>query len=125
MGDRELLEKAAKAARLSVVGLADKMLVDPGHRTGGLIVVTLKGGHTAWNPLADNGDALWLAVNQSICVEFGYCSDDAPVVRCGPEWERETWPEAPNFPDPYAATRRAIVRAAASLSPGQQEDPGK
>jgi hypothetical protein len=58
-----------------------------------------------WNPLIDDGDALRLVVNLnldiSVCVE-GHVSVD--------EYND----------DPYAATRRAIVRAAAEI--GKQKE---
>ena len=65
-----------------------------------------------WNPLADDGDAMRLANRCCICIEFGYCSDDAPVVRCGQIENWADWPMVANFPDPGKATRRAIVEAA-------------
>lgn len=61
---------------------------------------------TNWNPLTDDGDALRLAVKLKICVDIhenGHCyaGDDVMVVEEGT--------------DSYAATRRAIVRAAAEI----------
>jgi hypothetical protein len=84
MTDRELLEKAAKAAGYTIV----MSVYQPGH------LFLREGDHEnrLWNPLTDDGDALRLAVKLGITV-------------C-----RQTW-----FPDPYAVTRRAIVRAAAAL----------
>jgi hypothetical protein len=107
-GDRELLEKAAKAAGARWSDFSD--------RTPDCYQIQHADGiWREWNPLTDDGDAFRLAVRLKICIEFGHCLDDAPVVRCGPEWERENWPEHANFPDPRAATRRAIVRAAAEI----------
>jgi hypothetical protein len=85
MTDRELLELAAKAAGLEVV--TPTMLT-----------------YGQWNPLTDDGDALRLAVKLNL---FNTRSN-------GYEW-----PDAELFArhedDPYAATRRAIVRAAAEI----------
>lgn len=68
-----------------------------------------------WNPLTDDGDALRLANKLRLCIEFGYCLDDAPIVMCGLPEARESWTEHQHFPDSLAETRRAIVRAAAAI----------
>lgn len=61
-----------------------------------------------WNPLIDGADALWLSVKLRIdVVQFSTC------VRANAP-ESEDWHEA-HGSDPYAATRRAIVGAAALL----------
>jgi hypothetical protein len=52
-----------------------------------------------WNPLTDDGDALRLAVALGLTARMSYNGQDY---------------EAANK-DPYAATRRAIVRAAAEI----------
>ena len=85
MTDRELLELAAKAAGIDVHTIedADGVL----HWDG-------------WNPLADDGDALRLAVKLNI-------DAGKPGMRLRIDWR--------SWEDPYAATRRAIVRAAAEI----------
>lgn len=98
MSDRELLELAAKAA-----GIADLQQV-------GNIWYYTNGGYLMreWNPLTDDGDALRLAVKLKFTVEI---EDDQSAVFCrGPGGGY-----VPNNNDPYAATRRAIVRAAAKI----------
>ena len=55
----------------------------------------------AWNPLTDDGAALRLAVKLHLPVEAMI----AFVAEREPDWHK----------DPYAATRRAIVRAAAEI----------
>lgn len=60
---------------------------------------------TRWNPLTDDGDALRLAVKMGL--EVGFEGDNF-VFADGTCSEFLT-------PDPYAATRRAIVRAAAEI----------
>ena len=87
MTDRELLEAAAKAA-----GLKPPM---PMHGPG------LTWGHGWWNPLVDSGEALELAVKLHLPVEAMI----AFVAEREPDWVE----------DPLAATRRAIVRAAAEI----------
>ena len=65
-----------------------------------------------WNPLADDSDALRLAVKLMMSVEisdhedstYAYAGEAPRVYAC------EMWRD-----DKYAATRRAIVRAAASI----------
>ena len=88
MTDRELLELAAKAAGLEVV-----------------TPTMLKYGQ--WNPLTDDGDALRLAVK--LRIRFAGMGERA----CAFIGLREFWEDEGS--DPYAATRRAITRAAAEI----------
>lgn len=94
--DRELLELAAKAAGI------------PGEWDGIGIGIL----NATWNPLTDDGDALRLAVRLSMKVYPGeaYAWDattaDYRISGCCDDDE---------CIDPYAATRRAIVRAAAAI----------
>jgi len=62
-----------------------------------------------WSPLTDDGDALRLAVKLDITLyQYGH-----EVSACN---ERGTVNESvEKVGDPYAATRRAIVRAAAAI----------
>lgn len=120
MDDRELLEKAARAAGYKVAAPVEKHVAQLGHLAGGFIIDNDKGGQSCWNPLTDDGDALRLAVKLriDICTEE---NDEHPAGGrqichvnawahgggMGCSEERDT--------DPYAATRRAIVRAAAAM----------
>jgi len=105
MTDRELLEKAAKAA-----GLQYDPTVKARH---GLLVSDPALGKcqsetVPWNPLTDDGDALRLAVKLRLVVEVG--AEATLVYRDDPgicELHEA---------DAFAATRRAIVRAAAALA---------
>jgi hypothetical protein len=71
-----------------------------------------------WNPLADDGDALRLAVDLGmdfrIVLQKNFATQTGNVTHVSiddPQWtDRE-----PHGDDPYAATRRAIVRAAAEI----------
>jgi len=100
MTDRELLELAAKAAGID-------WFDEPAAKQGrGL---HLKSGRF-WNPLTDDGDALRLAVKCNLDIELqedcvfanGFEVQNYQLF----EWCKD---------DPYAATRRAIVRVAAAI----------
>lgn len=98
--DRELLELAAKAAGYTVLGVESQDEYSEG-RHAGSIVLECKDEHDwpfSFEPLTDDGDALRLAVKLEISTL--YYSDD--------DWEHCNR-------DGYAATRRAIVRAAAAI----------
>jgi hypothetical protein len=104
MNDRELLELAAKAMLDSgdpnfrnYEVYADRVCLELGSRRGAII------GY--WKPLTDDGDALRLAVRLRMNVDW----ESADCVWCDNEGETV------EGDDPYAATRRAIVRAAAEL----------
>ena len=92
---KELLELAAKAAGIEF----DERFA-----------CFYDGHQKAWNPLTDDDDALRLAVKLRLVIDWS-------------DTERATWiykdahqgiVEEHNG-DPYAATRRAIVRAAAEI----------
>lgn len=101
MNDRELLESAAKAAGISLCRWIDHC---------GYLVE----GDEIWNPLVDDGDALLLAValgaNDHFSIEI--MKDGAQTMSFEPfehcEYEKHQG-------DPYASTRRAIVRTAAAI----------
>jgi hypothetical protein len=97
MTDRELLELAAKAAGLDVSFDAtqwDRFWVN--------------GGGGFWNPLTDDGDALRLAVKLSLHISVFVDAIGVGTPGAG-------YDELKYEGDPLAATRRAIVRAAAAL----------
>lgn len=118
MNDRELLEAAAKAAGIEV-------LQDPNgvwrNVTGFHPSMNIFAG-SAWNPITDDGDALRLAValrakHVRINLGVGGVCVDMRTVQA----DEFCPPDAMNF-DPYAATRRAIVRAAAQIGKGMIND---
>lgn len=97
MNDKELLELAAKACGMT----ANEALGNIGKPIS---------GWSKWNPLDDDGDALRLATKLHIDINFD--RDRVWTI------EGDTLSHAPHEPykkDPYAATRRAIVRAAAEI----------
>ena len=98
MSDRELLEVAAKAAGYEIDGYSEKY---------GALVSLVDGVSMWWDPLTNDGEALRLAVKLGIRITNN--QSDA--------WA--TTPDAiaiePLTNDPYAATRRAIVRTAAEI----------
>lgn len=65
-----------------------------------------------WNPLDDDGDALRVAVRLGIVPEFDH--DQMHVSAFSVQTLNDNFDE-PLGKDPYAATRRAIVRAAAAI----------
>jgi hypothetical protein len=104
MTNRELLELAAKAA-----GIVYE--IDAGY-----VWIYEQEFWTCWNPLEDNGDALRLAVNLEIEPKFLTATVQAVVVedKDGDAWET-CLAEETIVKDKVAATRRAIVRAAAEI----------
>lgn len=110
MDDRTLLEKAAKAMGLSNAewGWADST----GRRwdTDVLHYRNDKGIRCAFVPLTDDGDALRLAVKLGMWLYIGAGSGSSTDAQLPDISKLE-----PHDCDPYAATRRAIVRAAAEL----------
>ena len=108
MTDRELLEMAAKAAGYTTAHKwnAERMHLDPpvialvAHEDGELV-------STGWDPLANDGDALRLAVRLGIHITNSQSDAWATTL--------DVTAIEPLTNDPYTATCRAIVRAAANL----------
>ena len=100
MTDLELLKLAAKAAGIELRWHPDGTAYSDSR---------CKGYWGVWNPLTDDGDALRLAVKCNLDIELqedcvfanGFDVQNHQLF----EWHK----------DPYAATRRAIVRAAAEI----------
>ena len=102
---RELLTAAAKAAGYEITW-------KEGFCKGGPFESAFIGDQP-WNPIADDGDALRLAVKLNIDLTF------YPNPQIAEPWvEAATENDASDEllqPDPFAATRRAITRAAAEI----------
>jgi len=106
MDDRALLEAAARAAGIVIATWSNC-------QAGGFLAINCmpERRNRFWNPLTDDGDALRLAVKLRMELSI----DD-----------KHAWAMATGDPgaghadyigsDPYAATRRAIVRAAAAMA---------
>ena len=112
--DRELLELAAKAAGYDTTHHwnAERLRLDPP-----IIGLCIPEVSTLWNPLAYDRDALRLAVKLQIEIttypkagEVG-AGRSANLVGYGKHGRVFEY----FGKDPYAATRRAIVRAAAEI----------
>jgi hypothetical protein len=122
MNDRELLERAAKAAGFGAPGSGSFCWTESEYpaksgKNGALWnYVGYMDSAELWNPLADDGDALRLAVRLNMTVQCSYSS--VWVERAVPATEVV---ETHNNKDPLAATRRAIVRAAATLADSEQK----
>ena len=107
MTDRELLELAAKAAG-----------IEPDWYERGIAINHGQGEDDyhneqwvdIWNPLTDDGDALRLAVKIRLSLSI-----DSITVCCGQTDSFDDGVAEECRGDPYAATRRAIVRAAAEI----------
>jgi hypothetical protein len=108
MTDKELLELAAKAA-----GYKGE------YQNGGEWMNIRYGFSEAfyaddleeyWNPLTDDGDALRLAVKLNLLVDVSEIKEETEAGDGTNGYQCEL-----HNGDPYAATRRAIVRAAAEI----------
>ncbi len=115
MNKRELLELAARAAgytlkwgEVFIVGDDEVDCTD--------ITYVVSGQHDEadwhWDPLTDDGDALRLAVKLEIDVVHAHGTRTAVA--------ENTSGYVAEGSDPYAATRRAIVRAAAEIGKGMK-----
>ena len=100
MTDRELLELAAKAAWYEPEEYIDSKNM--------LVIFNPESGtsNNLWGPLTDDGDALRLAVKLKINIDTALSYFGAPDDNCNCSIHKT---------EPYAATRRAIVIAAAEI----------
>lgn len=116
MNDRELLELAAKAAGIKARWFkvnkykTEILRTGPASMHSGTIYVFGTHHTKPWNPLTDDGDAFRLAVMLNLTI--GVESDAQAVWWAGDSLEDVNEPLGS---DPFAAMRRAIVRAAAAI----------
>ena len=114
MTDQQLLELAAKAAGYKTIQYQDLKSHGLDVRYG--IDEAIWNGESYWNPLEDDGDALRLAVKLGLRIEINtQVLGDTLVIS-----EFYDNVECHNG-DPYAATRRAIVKAAAEIGKAMGE----
>lgn len=107
MTDRELLELAAKAA--GIEGEYKELFGGIDYQPN----APIDNDWEVWNPLTDDGDALRLAVKLKI--EIGFSEDTNGEEMAVAQYGKWAWRGVSMEQDPYAATRRAIVRAAAEI----------
>lgn len=104
--DREILEACARAS-CTHYNIEEDGIVLFGEPT--------PSGFRYWNPLEDDGDALRLAVRLNLLIQFNakhvfvYDDKGAQLAFLGKK------------KDPCAATRRAIVQAAAAMAQREKE----
>lgn len=112
MSDRELLEAAARAAGYTIDKIHQAWRDSLEEGSAGL---WLTDGTRCWNPLTDDGDALRLAVKLNMQIVItGYELEGVGITDCKAglgKWAGGSL----HHSDPCAATRRAIVRAAAAI----------
>lgn len=110
MNDHKLLELAAKAGDINVtwVDTVYEQTFKVQYKEQNIT------GWKAWNPLADDGDALRLAVKLNL---LPYMAGIMRMQDATGKWT----------PDIYSSTRRAIVRAAAEIGKAmaKESDQGK
>ena len=109
MTDRELLELAAKAARIDYSH--DNANWKHEDHCAFWSYDDLCTCGARWNPLADDGDALRLAVRLGLTVSQLMFNREVEVI----DYDETVFANEFHEPDPAAATRRAIVRAAAEI----------
>jgi len=106
MDDREQLKMAAKAAGIHWNRWDYERLRDLGH----MVTPSMM-----WNPLNNDGDALRLAVNLRIDIDYDELEPRVEAYHKVLGEDSHFCADECMEPDPAAATRRAIVRAAAEL----------
>jgi len=112
MTDRELLVLAAKAARYPVRGIAAQMVAYLPDDAPHLVIGNDRGGDSVWNPLTGDGDAFRLAGRLELDVMHRVVGGKrVEVLAAGGPLIQEFYEG-----EPYAAVRRAIVRAAAEVA---------
>ena len=112
MTDKELLELAAKAAGIKIKPMQVNNVTKQGDNQFIGYMTDIEQWPRGWfNPLTDDGDALRLAVKLGLHPKVDYSND---VVFCEFTKDGDEVTEG-LLNDPYAATRRAIVRAAAEI----------
>jgi hypothetical protein len=109
MTDRELLELAAKAAGIDWI--KNCVWIENGFYSP---LATHE--RISWNPLTEDRDALRLAVKLGLFVDCDEVLQEVEAVLAAHFQDDDYVRMSEKYgTDPYAATRRAIVRAAAEI----------
>ena len=108
MTEKELLELAAKAAGIEGRRFVENEAIQANLHTGMWCDLL----EDIWNPLTDDGDALRLAVKLGLLVDVWL---QQKVCIASNQGEELVDARVEFGTDPQAATRRAIVRAAAEI----------
>ncbi len=114
MTDKQLLKDAAKAAGIKLVFDSYGLPRDCTGMEPAMNIFSAK----VWNPIDDDGDALRLLVKLRISVwvdSSDACCSWVPEGQHPFSEGMEQLAEEITNGDPYAATRRAIVKAAAEI----------
>jgi hypothetical protein len=119
MNDEEMLRYAAKAAGF----------VEPHsyrEKTNSLLWMAQSGFPATWRPLDDDGDAFKLMVQLNLFVFHSWThAEGVPLANVVVDNAEQKIPSGEiKGDDPYAATRRAIVRAAAEIGKQQEKNNG-
>lgn len=126
MTDQQLLELAAKAAGIVVHNSTDGTI-----QNRPILVLTAGGGmgtmpyEERWNPLVDDAQALRLAVKLRMDLLFDDKAIEVNATYHPKQIDGETifpWAWESIEPDVYAATRRAIVKAAAAIAKAESNE---
>lgn len=120
MTDKELLELAAKAIGIEIDWQypvdSTMLLLNPDTDMPEICfsprTIDGSGFYASWNPLTDDGDALRLAVKLGMGISIPLANKRTDVVTFSHALINAV---VAHEGDPYAATRRAITRAAAEL----------
>ena len=124
--DKELLTLAAKAygVELIIEDERSRCIEDGSYDYFTWTYYCIPGDRQGWNPLNCDGDALRLAVKLNMDIlqdpmdsntnNVDVCSNDYPAPNAE-ESGCMCWATEERNNDPYDATRRAIVRAAAEI----------
>jgi len=124
--DRELLERAARAAGIpgafneaGTFWIAEHLRGDSDEARERRRQLGLQHGRIWWDALNDDGDALRLSVALSMSIELNEedCPDRVRCLGVHPITFIVGCADEPLGVDDLAATRRAIVRAAAEMAP--------
>lgn len=109
MDDKELLTLAAKAAGIRQVWVETSLISE------WVLLDSDNKEIFSWNPLTDDGDALRLAVKLLIELNHNHFQQTVDAYY-SPDFSQKTIKLTEDYGnDPYAATRRAVTRAAAEI----------